>query len=252
MTQVNVESSWLRAKLIASWLEIIAVLFIVLGKAIYVSSLLALHGSNDSHGNILSNSSLVRDSIWQSAILALLLGFLRWRGWSSADFKIRPTWRSSLQGGLLLMISKIGYSLTLLSTVLVLYVLRKYITHDAIFGLPSVDVKIHQQAANWLILLIANIINAYYEELICMGYAFNQFAVKLGPYFALMLMVLLRTSYHTYQGVTYALPIGAVFFMFGICYWRVRNLWPLIFAHVLFDMFPMDLLKFVVNLFYHP
>jgi membrane protease YdiL (CAAX protease family) len=71
---------------------------------------------------------------------------------------------------------------------------------------------------------------------VCMSYAFNQFAARRGPLVALGLMILLRISYHTWKGPTYlgAMLIGCV--VDGLWYWRFRSVWTLILAHALFNI----------------
>jgi membrane protease YdiL (CAAX protease family) len=91
------------------------------------------------------------------------------------------------------------------------------------------------------------ILNAFFEELICTGYLFNQFAAKHGSLFALLLTVLLRMSCHTYQGPVHMLGIGVVFLIYGGWYWYTRNLWTLIFAHAFADFVSAGTLKLLFD-----
>jgi membrane protease YdiL (CAAX protease family) len=96
---------------------------------------------------------------------------------------------------------------------------------------------------SWGVMVAAMVLNAFLEEIVCTSYAFNQFAAKRGPLFALLLVVLLRMACHTYQGPVHMLGIGAVFFVFGAWYgWR-RNVWTIVFAHALIDLASMSFLK---------
>ena len=99
------------------------------------------------------------------------------------------------------------------------------------------------EGADQASLIAAMIFNAFFEELTCMGYAFTQFAAKRGPLFALFLTVILRMSCHSYQGPVHMLGIGVVFLLAGLVYWRTRNLWPLVIAHALIDIFSSALVK---------
>jgi membrane protease YdiL (CAAX protease family) len=94
----------------------------------------------------------------------------------------------------------------------------------------------HSIHLGWWSLILAMTLNAFYEEIAFMGYAFNQFAAKRGTTFALVVTVLLRMSFHSYQGPFHVLGIGAVFFLTSLAYCRTRNLWPLILAHIIVDV----------------
>ena len=60
----------------------------------------------------------------------------------------------------------------------------------------------------WITLLVGTVINAFYEEIIYMGYGFNLWAAKYGPRTAVLFSILARLSVHTYQGTEHLLPIG--------------------------------------------
>ena len=94
-------------------------------------------------------------------------------------------------------------------------------------------------------LILFSILNAYFEELVFMGYAFNQFAAKRGPAIALGAVLALRIAVHAYQGFAHAAGIGAVFLIFGLWYWTTRRLGSLIVAHALIDIGSLGLLKAV-------
>jgi membrane protease YdiL (CAAX protease family) len=118
-------------------------------------------------------------------------------------------------------------------SLLVIFLFRNYNQPTLAEGYGYVKVPVGH--VNLIIVIISNIINAYWEELTCIAYAFNQFATKFGPLFALIVTVLLRVGCHTYQGSLPLVGIAIVFFLFGVCYWFTRSLWPLILAHFLFD-----------------
>jgi uncharacterized protein len=240
MSAAQVDSAWLRAELIASWREIIAVLLFMIGEPAYASAKSALHGSSSYYSNFfLSNYWLSHNMVWESTMLALTLGFLHWRGWTSADFKIKPSWWSSLHAIILWLAMKLGYALVFFGMILIIFFFQYYTSTHGFLGLKGGHVKIHSGTPNWLLVIVSNIINAYSEEITCMGYAFCQFSAKCGPLFALLLTVALRMLCHTYQGLMHMFAVGAIFLVGGAYYCRTRNLWPLIFAHVLFDAVPI-------------
>jgi membrane protease YdiL (CAAX protease family) len=102
---------------------------------------------------------------------------------------------------------------------------------------------LHAGQLSWPVLIVAMILNAFLEEIICTAYAFCQFAARNGPAFAVLLTVVLRAACHTYQGAVHACGIGAAFLIYALWYWRTRNLWTLIVAHAVLDLTSLSAVK---------
>jgi len=195
---------------------------------------------------LLTDQRLVHTITIEGPILGLLLLYLKRRGWKPADLPIRPGWRSSAQGLRLIPAMGIANTVTVATGYGILYAAQtKYGQFLPFLLSVSPHLKHHSVHVSWLAVIAAMVLNGFFEEITCMGYAFNQFAAKRGPLFALILTVLLRMSCHTYQGPVHALGIGAAFTVSGLVYWRTRNLWPLIFAHMLIDMLSFGVIKFI-------
>jgi membrane protease YdiL (CAAX protease family) len=237
--------SWLRPELVASWREIIAVLAIFIGPFTWKSTWAIWHGSDKQYLNYFgSDYRLLINGAVEGVLLALFLSWLHWRGWNKTDFKIRPTWWSSVQAFFLLIAVQLGNVLVVLGLIILLFSLQPHGTQFLTYVADhNPKINLHNFHIRWATIVGTMTLNAFFEELICMGYAFNQFAAKLGTALALFLTVLLRMSCHTYQGPTHVMGIGVVFLIFGLWYWRTRNLWTLIFAHALLDTISIGLLK---------
>ena len=67
-------------------------------------------------------------------------------------------------------------------------------------------------------LIAGTVLNAFYEELVYMGYGFNLWAAKYGPRTAVLFSILARLSIHTYQGAEHLLPIAVWAVIFGVWY----------------------------------
>jgi membrane protease YdiL (CAAX protease family) len=238
---------WLRPELVAPWWEIAIMVFIVIGQSSLVSTWQAWHGSSRHYvTDLVTNYRMLHTLSIECPILGLLFLYLNRRGWRPEDFRINPTWRSSGQGMLLLPAMAVANSITVLIGFLVLYASQsQYGRFMAYVVSTSPHLMHHSVQVSWLTVVPALVINGFFEEITCMAYAFNQFAAKRGPAFALILTVLLRMSCHTYQGPVHALGIGAVFFVSGLVYWWTRNLWPLILAHILADTISFAVVKFI-------
>lgn len=252
MMSVSVESSsrraeWLRPELVAPWWEVILVGAAFIGPFIWTSAWAALHGSNHKYVTLLlSDNHLLWNGVIESGLLAIFLLFLCWRGWTPADFKIAPGWISSVQGFGLLITVQIASSVTVIGLLLLLFLGQtRFSSFMPFLASQAPHLKLHSLDVSWAVMVPAMVLNAYFEELICMGYLFTQIAAKQGPLAALLLTVLVRMSCHTYQDQVHLLGIGVVFLLFGVWYWRTQNLWPLIFAHALLDLFSTGVVKLI-------
>ena len=112
-------------------------------------------------------------------------------------------------------------------------------SHSVERGLHAPSIK----TLSWWVLVSSSCVNALFEELVVVGYAFNQIATKQGPIVALTATTLLRLSLHTWKNSFFFLGTGLQFYVIGTFYWRTRSLWPLIAAHASFDIFMMTLGK---------
>lgn len=239
------DSSWLRRELVAPWRVILLVAAVLVGPFAWRSTSAALRGSSHNYVDMLmSNSRLLFTGAFEGLLLAGFLGFLHWRGWKRADFKIQMTAWGSFQAIPLLILTELGNGVTVLGLTVWLFSMQtQYATLLSYLLANSPHPQHHSIEVSWPVLIVTMVLNAFYEELICMGYLFNQFAAKQGPLVALLLTVLLRMSCHTYQGPVHVLGVGVLFFIYGLWYWQTRNLWPLIAAHALLDLGAVFLLK---------
>ena len=88
-------------------------------------------------------------------------------------------------------------------------------------------------AAGWVVVLMC-IVNPIFEEILWLGYGYNAMR-RYGVQFAALASVALRVIDHTYQGqmaFLYALPFG----VFTLYYVWTRRLWPIVVAHMLWDV----------------
>ncbi len=245
----NQGAPWLRPDLVAPWWEIGVAGAIFIGNFTYTSIQAAMMGSSQRFLSLLfSNRHMLVACARESLFLAVFFAFLHYRGWKIADLRIKATWWSSLQGILLYLPTSIGRSCSVLGIIVLLYYLQTKYRYFLPFLLSFAP---HEQPdvsnLSWPVLFVAVILNAFYEELICTGYLFNQFAAKRGPLFALLLLDLVRMSYHTYQGPVNVLGVGVIFLIYGAWYWWTRNLWSLIVAHAFVDLVSFGALKIMVE-----
>ena len=240
---------WLRKELVAPWWEIVLVIAVVIGISALKSTWSAFHGSSAHYVDmLLTDQRMIHYVAIESGLLALLFFFLHGRGWTRADLKIRPGWWRTLLGLPLALAMMLSNFIVVASGFSLAYALQTKFGHFLPFLATQVQAPApHSVHFHWTILIAAMILNAFFEEITCMGYTFTQFAAKRGPLFALVVTVLLRMSCHTYEGLLHVLGIGVVFLLTGLFYWRTRKLWALIVAHALVDIISFALVKFVAG-----
>lgn len=237
---------WLRPELVAPWWEVALVLGVMLGPFAYSSSRFALtNQSPDFISHMVSNPSFLRLIAIQGGLLAALFFYLRWRGWTPADFGIRMNWAGTLLAPVLAMAAAFA-NLVVAGTLKVLLVWQAH-PNDFLqaWMAQAPHIPKHSIVVAWSLIVVGSVVNAYLEELVFMAYGFNQFAAKRGPVFAIFAMALLRMLLHTYKGPVDMLGIAAFSFVFGAAYWYGRRLWPLIFAHAGIDLAAFSLLKVI-------
>jgi membrane protease YdiL (CAAX protease family) len=245
---------WLRPELVASWGEFAGVLLVLLAPFIVLSAWGAWHGSAERYmQTILSDRRLLENGLIEAGLLGLGLVYLNRRGWKPADLRIRPGWVDTFLGFLLDPVTMVANSCVVVTLYLVWFAVQRGdggFSHF-VFSRNSEITQINAAQLSWTVGIAAMVLNAFYEEIICTSYAFNQIAARRGPAVALAVIVPLRMACHTYQGPVHMLGIGAVFFVFGLFYWWRRNVWMLIVAHALIDIGSLSLLKLLAPFLRH-
>jgi membrane protease YdiL (CAAX protease family) len=193
----------------------------------FIASSIAAMFQGFPTGDAASGGMFSDDHLWSLIVLELVLGslallFLRWRGHNLAELLPTPTALGCLHGVLLFVAATLAWLLVA----------------QAFSSSEHQAQPIAEMAANsrpsLLVVIALSMVNGLYEETFLLGYLVRGFA-GAGASLALGISLLVRVLYHLYQG-----PIGAVsVLVFGLvvsaAYWRTRQLWPVVFAHVLAD-----------------
>ena len=156
--------------------------------------------------------------------LAVTFWIARIRGWSFRSFDLRPAWRSTGTGILLLV--------AIVSARYVSAGVTNAIFPGAVHLLPVAS----HVSVPLLILTLA--INPVYEEMIETGY-FVQSLERYGVWGAVLASALFRAFLHVHLGVNAIVVVFPIGLIFGFVYWRWRQLWPLVVAHALFDLYAL-------------
>jgi len=84
-------------------------------------------------------------------------------------------------------------------------------------------------------ILGGSIVNGLFEEVFLTGYLLRAL-IPYGASMAIGVPVLVRAVSHLYQGPLGTISVIGVGVVFGAYYWRKRQLWPVVFAHIVADV----------------
>lgn len=101
----------------------------------------------------------------------------------------------------------------------------------AVARYPRADPHLSMQ-----LVFVTSTVNGIFEELFVAGYIITALRESRGAWIAINVSTVVRLLYHLYQGPLAVLTIVPMGILYGYFYACTRQLWPLIFAHVLVDI----------------
>ena len=186
---------------------------------------LATHLTHTAEPEPITNGLLLRVIVME--ILALTFAF--WighiRGWSLATFGARVSWKGTGAGFLLFIVTLLAVIFCILLTNIIAPGLRNP---------ADTGVKVSGPFTLPFILLMA-LVNPVYEEVLQAGY-FTHALQKFGMFPTVIASALFVTFLHSWKGIDAVLMVLPWRLIVGFYYWRCRQLWPLVFAHMLIDL----------------
>ena len=182
--------------------------------------LLARHAGLPDFDDARFSSTLVVEA----ALAALLLPFLRRRGWRVTEVAGAPEPRDVLRGAGVWLAAMAGYYL-----VWIVFALSAPALAETVRGQPPAG------SVSALMIVAVAVLNPVFEEFLWLGYAIPALGSRLGLRGACVVSLALRVAVHAYQGamaIVGILPASAVLTWY---YARTRRLWPVVVAHVIMD-----------------
>lgn len=171
----------------------------------------------------LGNDGAVTIAVTESVRLALVLWIGRIRGWSLVTFGLKPAWKWTGAGILLFFAA--GFTSRGIG----------WLVKDV---LPApLDSHIVSELGVPAILLISAI-NPVVEEMLWGGYLTHMLQ-RYGMWVTVLTSALLRTFCHAHLGLMALVSILPMGVIYGLVYWRWRQLWPLVIAHGLQMVFSL-------------
>lgn len=99
------------------------------------------------------------------------------------------------------------------------------------------DVSNRFDATSMWFLLPFLLLNPFFEELLVRGYLMTELMeLRHSVALAVIVSLVVQTSYHLYYGVYGALTVGSGLSVFAFYYAKSRRLTPVIFAHLMWDL----------------
>jgi uncharacterized protein len=182
---------------------------------------------------VFDNAMLLNILVFELVQSAMLLWFLHVRGWTIEKVGLFFSWRGTGMGWLLLLGA---YVLAMAAQALAQYALPGEM-QAAGERYPTADPRLSMQ-----LVFLTSTVNGIFEELFVAGYIITALRDTRGVWIAINVSTIVRMLYHLYQGPIGIVTIVPMGVLFGYVYARTRQLWPLVFAHVLIDIIGLSAL----------
>jgi len=165
---------------------------------------------------------------YELMVMAVLLPFLRVRGWSLKRLGIQVSALDTLIGFALAFADLLTFYLAFQ---LIASVWPQAAQAMALPGFMSKSLSLSAVIA-------VSIVNPIFEELFVCGYVISALRER-DPWLGINVSVAIRLAYHLYQGALATISIVPSGLILGIWYTRTARLWPVIVAHALWDFLPL-------------
>ena len=160
----------------------------------------------------------------EAVLAALLLPFLRRRGWQPTQVVGAPEPRDVLRGTGVWLSAVASYYL-----VWIVFALSAPAWAEAVRAhFPSGSVSA-------LMIVVTAVLNPLFEEFLWLGYGIPALTSRLGLRGACIVSVALRVAVHAYQGAMAIVGILPASVVLTWYFARSRRLWPVVVAHVIMD-----------------
>jgi CAAX protease family protein len=203
-------------------IELLIILIIGFGFPIYTSTYSSLMLSTEPNQSWLykfTSNDFYYTILYEAIALLIIICFLKLRGWSLNDFNLGFTYRLIFVALLLVFISNV--------LKIIIYTIAELFIIETDISTKHIQYNLD---ANWISILLILIINSLYEEIILIGYLFKRLE-KYNPIIIIGLSLLIRESYHSYQGLQGMLLIIPLGLVYGYYYYKYKKLWPIVLGH---------------------
>lgn len=204
-----------------------------IGASPFVVSAILSGGAGDVDAPLateLSDTLIFGTLAVQLILGAILVPFVRWRGWRMARVAGAPEPPDILRGGGVWLLSMAAY--------MVSFVIWHAVAPDTVDQLRHV---VPTGSVSLAAAVAMSLVNPMFEEFLFLGFGVNALR-RFGLPIACAVSLALRTAAHLYQGpmaIVGILPLGLAYTVY---YARTGRLWPVVVAHVIQDSLALALL----------
>jgi membrane protease YdiL (CAAX protease family) len=174
-----------------------------------------------------SDSGLEWTVLVELGLGSLALFFLHRRGYAVGSLYPSPTAVGTVVG-IALYVATFGLDLLIASL----------LPSASAGGDQPVARMIHEAHLSLQVVVGMALVNGTFEEVFLLGVVMRGLLPRFGIGTAFATMLLVRVLYHLYQGPAGAVMVLGTGALFGLFYLRTGRLWPVVFAHVLWDIVP--------------
>lgn len=211
------------------WFDVMVVTVLMFAMPIVSSTIALLDGGNTPDVSFDSEDN-IGAGLQQAVMLLAAGGYLALRRFDFTQWNIKPSWRATIQGICIFLAVGAGFDL-------VYFILERLVNFPDGEGMAS---EINAS------LLGYSLLNSFYEEVFFLGVCLSV-AAKYQIH-ALFYSLMVRFSFHTYMGLATASMIGfGLGLVFYYVYRKLNNMYPLILAHVLGDIFGVSALGLLLR-----
>ncbi len=182
----------------------------------------------EHHGSVTTsatNKSYYFTLTYELLAISFLWYFLKLRNWKIDDFNIL----------LSLKLIGVGILLYLINNVM-LYLISQIPLNFSSSNSPALYQLDFKTTAKFSIIVLSSVvIHPFYEEIFLIGYLGKWFKDQ-NPSKFIFTSLIIRISFHTYQGVYGVIGVTVLGLIFSIYYLKYKNLTPVIFAHALYNL----------------
>ncbi len=221
------------------WWDILILTVILFGQAIGQSTMMWLSLGNRAIAASVEFSATdnIRAMMMQGTLLLIAMVYLRLRNFNFSQWKTKITLKATLLGILLFVVVALALDIY-------------FMTVGSLFATPeptpvaamaSVNPMLAQ--INYTTLLFA-MLNGFYEEIYFLGMCLSVSPQKLK--YTFLFSLLIRISFHTYQGMVSAIGIGLLGIIYYLTYEKSKrnNLYPFFLSHAIADVIGLGILAY--------
>ena len=175
-------------------------------------------------GRGFSNGGMLFNLVIELVCATVALKLLHRRGFAIASLRPVPSWQGAGRGILLLLV---GYAVAIA-------VVWPWLGADMD---SPIDAIMQASSVSLPTITAFALVNGTFEEVFLLGFLLRGLR-GYGLLVALAVSLLVRASYHTYQGPLGLLQVLALGLVFSLYYMRSNQIFPVVVAHVLADILP--------------